>query len=217
MRFDAKIIKRVDDQLTIAMSGGLDSTAIAHQLVNFFKHKHVKVRAFYFNHRIRPQNNAMEATVRNFCHDFSIPYIVKHCKIPYTSGSKEDFYRKQRYDAMENFGTVVTGHHLSDFMENFLDNTFKGHEAYLPMPLVTEYKEKGFTIVRPYCISSKKQILEYAKKHDLMKYVVEDETNLDNSIQRNWLRNVLIPQIQEKNYNVERVVLKKIKERIDKL
>lgn len=214
MKFEPKLIKSEDNNITVACSGGIDSIAVLYQLHRF---KKFNVRVFHFHHNIREQNDQMEKAVREFCYDFSIPYIVKHCKEEYESGSKEDFYRKQRYNAMEGLGTVVTGHQLSDFVENFLDNTFKGHEDYLPMPLVTEYKELGFTIVRPYCISSKAQINAYAQKHNLMKYVVEDETNDDTSIQRNWLRNVLIPQIQEKNYNLERVVLKKIKDRIAKL
>jgi tRNA(Ile)-lysidine synthase TilS/MesJ len=39
--------------------------------------------------------------------------------------------------------------------------------------------------------------------------VENDETNKDESYRRNWLRNNIIPQINEKRYNLQTVVKKR--------
>ena len=44
--------------------------------------------------------------------------------------------------------------------------------------------------------SRKEDMISYVKKNDLEKYVVEDETNQENNYRRNWVRNVLLPQLQ---------------------
>ena len=214
MYYHSKIIKLTNRKMTVATSSGIDSVAALHFL---HKNKSLDVSSFHFNHKIRPQNDLMEERVKEFCSDFNIPLTVKRCESTYVGGSVEAFYREQRYSAMSGLGYVVTGQHLNDLVESYVENCFRGNPDYLPMPLITEYKDKGFTVIRPFCLTTKQEMVDYVKNNNLMKYIVEDETNTDETIKRNWIRHTLVPMIKEKDYNLEKVVKKKILERIEKL
>jgi tRNA(Ile)-lysidine synthase TilS/MesJ len=51
--------------------------------------------------------------------------------------------------------------------------------------------------------------IDYAEAKGLMKYVVEDPTNKENKNKRNWIRNIIIPQLEEKELGLETLVRKK--------
>lgn len=213
MKYLKNVLHLAEKEITVAVSGGIDSLAILRFLS---KNKKFKVRAWHFNHKIRPQNDEMEKSVRNFCLRYDVPLTVSSCQKEYSGGSKEAFYRKERYSSLNEVGGfVVLGHHLNDYVENYLNNCFKGHRDYIPMPLVSKWEK--FTVLRPFAVSSKEDLKDYIEKENLNEWVVEDETNDDETIQRNWLRGTLIPQIQDKNYNLERVVKKIVLERNNQL
>ena len=54
----------------VSVSGGVDSISALH-----FLRKKVAC-AFHFNHKLRPQNDLMEESVRKFCDKFNIDLII---------------------------------------------------------------------------------------------------------------------------------------------
>ena len=58
-------------------------------------------------------------------------------------------------------------------------------------------KEQTQNILRPFIEIKKTLIIDYAKQNNIK--FLEDTTNRDNSVLRNWLRNELVPNI-EKNF-----------------
>ena len=214
MKFISKILKLANNELTVPLSGGVDSLAVAH----FIKTKcpKIKTKAMHFNHRLRPQNLEMEISCRKFCQEFSIPFLVKsrwepdEDKHPEASDMtySEATLRHLRYKAMEGLGYVVTAHHLGDACENHFFNFCNGVEQYLPIPVFTIYETGDLNIIRPFILNSKEDFRKYATENDLNRFVVEDETNKDNKYRRNWVRNEILPLI-DKNYNLETIVRKK--------
>lgn len=205
MKFLMSILKKAKGKVTVALSGGSDSVAIAH----FLKTKYPKIdlQCFHFHHNLREQNDLMLEKCISFCTDFSIPLSFS---VREKSGEEsEAALRKARYDAMNGLGYVITGHHLNDAVENYLYNCFNGVPEYLPIPLETEYEENDLIIIRPFILSEKRNIRDYINKNNLEKYIVEDETNNEQKYRRNWLRNSLVPQINNNGYNLETVVRKR--------
>jgi tRNA(Ile)-lysidine synthase TilS/MesJ len=86
-------------------------------------------------------------------------------------------------------------------------NCFKGHPDYLPIPVKTEFE--NFTIIRPFILTMKESMKNYIVENDLNRWVVEDETNKDESYRRNWIRQTLLPQINENGYNLYTTVKKR--------
>ena len=61
-------------------------------------------------------------------------------------------------------------------------------------PRLLSIKKQSQNILRPFIEIKKTSIIAYAKQNDIN--FVEDSTNNDNSVLRNWLRNKLIPDIE---------------------
>lgn len=199
------VLKKANNKVTVALSAGSDSVAVAH----FLKTRYPKIdlKCFHFNHNLRPQNKLMEEKAEEFCDDFGI-LCVAAMRL-YSEDTSEATLREERYRNMAGMGTVITGHHLDDAVESYLYNCFNGVPEYLPIPLETDYKDIGLKVIRPFIISNKKEILDYIKENSLEKYVVEDETNSDEKYRRNWLRYSIVPQINDKGYNLQTIVRKR--------
>lgn len=218
MRFISKILKLANNDVCVAISAGIDSLACLHWLKT--KYPRIALRAFYFNHRLRPQNLQMEISCRKFCQEFHIGLIVKERKedgflwdnnvFPPSDKFSESDMRKCRYEAMEGLGYVVTAHHLNDGVESYLMNCFNGVPEYLPIPLVTVWNDvENLNVIRPFILNTKEEFREYAAENNLNRFVVEDETNVNTIYRRNWIRQDIIPTVNGKGFNLETIVRKK--------
>lgn len=207
MRFLSRIIKEVGNhRVTVALSAGCDSVAVAH----FLKTKYPRrdLNCVHYNHSLREQNETMSATVEKFCKDYKIPLIIHKREHNPNHDLSEAGLRTLRYESFKNLGAVITGHHLDDAVESYLFNCFNGVPEYLPIPEITKYENLNFTIFRPFIISTKDDFKDYIRKHSLEEYIVEDETNKDQKYRRNWLRHQIVPEI-EKYYNLRTIVKKR--------
>ncbi len=207
MRFMSNVLKKVYPKAVVALSSGADSIAILH----FLKTKYPKLNlsAIHYNHNLRSQNFDMQKNAEIFCSDYNIPLTVNVRE----ASEKEISYseaelRLLRYQSFKGQGNVITGHHLDDAVESYLMNCFNGTPEYLPIPNETEYKLLGFCVFRPFLISTKEQILKYISNHNLEKYVIEDETNVELKYRRNWIRHKIIPEVKQ-FYNLQTIVKKK--------
>jgi tRNA(Ile)-lysidine synthase len=209
MRFIPQILKLANNKVTVACSGGIDSLAIAAFLKIYYPR--INLQCFHFNHNLREQNEIMSNSVFTFCKDFNIRWEESYRNGNYddTDPKDESTLRALRYKAMAGLGYVITGHHIDDACENYMFNCLNGVPEYLPIPLVTEYKDFDLTVIRPFILNEKEEFRAFVKDYDLEQYVVEDETNTDEGYRRNWLRNNLIPQISEKGYNLKTIVKKR--------
>jgi tRNA(Ile)-lysidine synthase len=202
-----RILKLANNKVTVACSSGVDSIAVAHFLLT--KYPQIDLSIFHFNHGLREQNDLMQEKVKNFCDHFNITsHTVKNDDSRLKS---EADLRHARYGAMRQLelGYVVTAHHLDDACESHMMNFLQGNEEYVPIPPMTVYESANLVIIRPFILNKKQELYDYAVKNNLIQYVVEDETNKDNTVRRNWIRNVILPQFIEKGYNLYTIVRKK--------
>ena len=193
------------ESFTIACSGGVDSIAISHLL-----HYH-KPTIFHYNHNLRPQNDLMEASVKELCKKFDLKLITSHASNYLSSGmdkGSEANARAGRLLAMQSLikGKLVFCHHLDDCVESYFMNFLNGHPEYMPIPERTIFGDTE--VIRPFCLTTKESLIQYAKKNNLMEFVVEDETNADLKIRRNWVRHVMLPEMY-KHKNLRTIVKRK--------
>jgi len=205
MKYDPKILKLAENNVTVALSMGIDSLAVLHFLKTKFPR--MNVHAIHFNHNLRGQNFDMEAKAIQFCSAMQIPLTVKRRDLYTQTGTSEADLREYRLKSFIGRGTIVTGHHLDDACESYLMNCFKGHSEYLPIPVKTEFDH--FTIIRPFILTTKESMEHYVIQNDLGRWVVEDETNKDESYRRNWIRQTILPQINANGYNLYTTVRKR--------
>ena len=187
---------------TIAISGGVDSLACMH----FLLCRRYKFNACHFNHNQRSQNDKMEDACIRFCKDFKIPLTLGKCVVNYAKDIENNLREERLKFFGEVGGSIVCCQHLNDCVESYIMNMMRGCPEYISIPQITKFD--NFTIIRPFIRNKKSEFESWVKNKRLGKYLEVDETNNDTKYERNWVRNVIIPEI-EKRRGLEKVVLKK--------
>ena len=205
----------VQRNIIVMCSGGVDSVAALH----YFSKKNssnYRVNGYHFNHKLRPQNDVMAAAVERLCTDLNIPLFL-YCEAnkPLTTEAE---CREARFEPLKSYkgSIIVTGHHLNDCVESYLMNCLRGHQGYMPIPFYTSIKNSKDTFIsHPFLLTSKEKLKQYCIKHNLMQYVVEDDTNTTiKGSRRNLLRNEIIPILEREHIGLEKIVKKIIEKRL---
>ena len=195
---DHKMIK-AGDRVGVAVSGGEDSMALLTLLNHLAQQLDFSVLAIHVNHNIRKSANRDVRFVKKYCDDNGIEFVKYSVNAPeYSTTNKvglEVAARELRYQCFETavkkykLDKVAMAHHLNDQAETVLMHLFRGCglEGASGMAPV-----RGFYI-RPFLETKKSDIIAYNYRNGIPH--VEDETNEDNAYRRNYIRNVLLPEI----------------------
>lgn len=199
----------MSDSVWVSCSAGVDSIAVAHYILNKLKRD---VRLFHFNHGNGEINDKMERCVLNFAQKFNLRLEIRRLQSHNETNNLESYYREKRYEGLQEVcgsGDVILGHHLNDCVENYLMNCFNGVGEYCPIPIRTHF---GLTrIIRPFMLTQKKAFENYIEGYGLKEFICEDPSNSNTKFRRNWIRNRIIPILEEGYPGLEKVVLKKMK------
>lgn len=177
------------DQYVIAISGGVDSAVLTH----IFHKLELNFRTVFINHN---QKGSKELKQSAQALSDILKLNHKCIETDLEIDSSETLMREARYEALNNDidekEILVTAHHRDDKIETFFINLLRGTR----LKGLTSIALKRNNIIRPLINNSKSQIIEYAKDNDI--YFQDDVTNFDNSISRNWIRNELIPEVENR-------------------
>ncbi|MEP6710306.1 MAG: tRNA lysidine(34) synthetase TilS [Candidatus Saccharibacteria bacterium] len=181
--------------LVIAVSGGIDSVVLLDTLL---KRGHHKLIVAHFDHGIRPESDADARFVRGLSEKHGLIFEAKREELG--PNASEDTARIRRYEflrdvAKKHSGVIATAHHLDDVIETIAINLHRG-TGWRGLAVFG-----GGKIERPLIDMTKKDIREYASKHDLE--WVEDETNGTDA----YLRNRLRSEINSKVSSVDKLRL----------
>jgi tRNA(Ile)-lysidine synthase len=178
-----------NDRYVIAISGGVDSAVLTH----IFHKLELNFRTVFINHNQKGSKELKQsAQALSDILKLNHKCIETDIKID----SSETVMREARYEVLNNDidekEILVTAHHRDDKIETFFINLLRGTR----LKGLTSIALKRKNIIRPLINTSKSQIIEYAKDNDI--YFQNDVTNFDNSISRNWIRNELIPEVENR-------------------
>jgi len=186
----------------VCCSGGVDSICAAHIL-----HKSMGIHNLYhFNHGT-PQADAMQEAVERFAKDFQMNLVVRRANK--FLDTEQDF-RTERfaYITQQKHKVFVMGHNLDEATESYVMRFLTGNPHYLPIPVTSEFGTN--LVVHPFLLIDKAQFRVYAKSKNLEKYIVEDSSNHDaSSGRRAWIRNTMLPMLQDQQINLKTTVRKK--------
>ncbi|NTV92128.1 MAG: tRNA lysidine(34) synthetase TilS [Chlorobiaceae bacterium] len=192
-----------DDHVLLAVSGGSDSMALLHLFCAIRKAVPCRISAVHCNFRLRAAESDLdERFVQESCHVLGVPcYTVGFDTLRIAGEWKtsiEETARILRYEYFDSLlceqamQVVATGHHVNDNAETMLFNLFRG-TSLLGLKGIRAKRGK---IIRPLLLVHKAEILGYIEeKHIAFR---NDSTNFGIDPDRNFIRNRIIPLIEER-------------------
>lgn len=208
----------------VAYSGGVDSHVLLHALATPDKEllspcPPFSVTAVHINHGIHRDADLWEEHCRSECAKLKVACIVKRVAVNFHLESKghagmEAVARKLRYQALcaivPHDAVLLTAHHADDQVETLLLQLLrgagpKGLAAISPQSYLGndgDYKDGCYhatirtELLRPLLPYARSELLRYAAEQQLQ--WKEDSSNLDITINRNYLRQQIIPLLKER-------------------
>jgi tRNA(Ile)-lysidine synthase len=187
-------------KLLLAVSGGLDSMVLLH----LFQELQYDIAIAHCNFQLRGiESFDDQYFIKEYASVHSIPIFVtqfdtKAFAIDYKL-STQVAARELRYNwfyellETEHFDYILTAHHADDNLETFLINLTRG----TGLEGLTGIPEQNDKIIRPLLFSSRLEIENYAKQHNIQWR--EDSSNASDKYLRNKIRHHLIPVLKELN------------------
>jgi tRNA(Ile)-lysidine synthase len=185
----------------LAYSGGMDSTALLSILAAHRDRLPAELVAVHVNHQLSTNAGHWEEHCRAFCREQGVRYesVTVNARAERLD-SPEAHARELRYAALEKFmqedDILLTAHHRDDLAETFIQQLMRGSgpEGLSAIP-VTRRCGKGW-LVRPLLEFARMEIEDYVREQGLT--WVEDESNIDQGIDRNFIRNTIMPAFRER-------------------
>lgn len=189
--------------LLLAISGGKDSMALLHvAYVTLPKSAYIAV---YINHGIRPESTSDGDFIRVWCEERDIVFVEQLLHLDLSDmGNLESRAREARYTTLREVmstrhaSCIVTAHHQTDQAETIMMRWLSGSS----LTGLTGMQVFSGGTLRPFLSLSQNEILAYVRDNTIEWR--EDSTNHDESYQRNWLRNKILPQVREKYPSLDR-------------
>jgi tRNA(Ile)-lysidine synthase len=210
-------------RIVVAVSGGVDSMVLLHVLAELSRDSGWKLIVAHLNHQLRGRSSlADEKLVRRTAAALRLPMLVERANVrrfAKTHGlSIEMAARQLRHDflaraAIEHKATCVAlAHHLDDQIELFFLRLLRGGGSQGLAGMKFRNSSPGnpaITLVRPFLGCQKNELRQYAVQRGIK--FREDSTNSFLDMQRNRIRNELLPLLEQKyqvalNQTVSRVM-----------
>ena len=183
-------------RIAAGLSGGIDSVVLLHVLHGLAPRFGYKLSAIHVNHGLSANAGNWQKFCSALCLELGIPYKALKVKVKKQRHGLEAAAREARRAALVKSGAdvIAFGHHLDDQAETVLFNLLRGAglEGASGMPVVG--KLGGKTLLRPLLDVSRDAIRAYAGDHGLA--WIEDESNADESLTRNFIRRRVGPLLE---------------------
>jgi tRNA(Ile)-lysidine synthase len=189
----------------IAVSGGSDSVA----LLRLMKESSFDIEVAHFDHALRDTSNEDAEFVKSLCEKLDLPFYTERIDIGKIAKEKkwnlEDAARRLRYSFLTRVAkqvkadAVLTAHTQDDQAETVLMQLLRG-AAHL-----TGMREVQGSAIRPLLNVSKQELLEYLT--GLNQNYRIDESNLDATRTRAWLRHEILPKLEQRYPHVRKTLV----------
>jgi len=183
-------------RVAVGLSGGIDSVVLLHILHGLAPRSGYKLSAVHVNHGLSPNAGDWQRFCSAFCLDLGVPFKAVKVKLKKQKLGLEAAAREARRAAMMKLSVdaIAFGHHLDDQAETVLFNLLRGAglEGASGMPAVGALGSK--ILLRPLLGITRETIRAYAGDHGLA--WIEDESNADESLTRNFIRRRVGPLLE---------------------
>jgi len=184
--------------VAVGLSGGIDSVVLLHVLRDLAPRFGFRLSAVHVNHGLSPNADDWQAFCSAYCRELGIPFKAVRVKVKRRGRGLEAAAREARREAFTRLRVhaIAVGHHLDDQAETVLFNLLRGagRAGASGMPAVGRLGRK--LLLRPLLEVSRGAIRAYAAEHRLG--WIEDESNADEELTRNFIRRRVGPLVESK-------------------
>ena len=181
----------------VGVSGGVDSIVLAHTLIELKKNYSIQLSFIYIDHQLNSASKQWGQFVQKFAKKNKVECFIESVSINHDLKlGIEGAARKHRYQAFAKHqkDVLVLAHHEDDQFETFIlqlsrGSGLKGLSCMAELDSVRQ-------IWRPLLNVSKANIISYENKLQLG--FINDDSNLNNKFDRNYIRNKVIPVIKKR-------------------
>lgn len=180
----------------VAYSGGLDSHVLLHALSSLG----LNLAAVHVHHGLSPNADLWSEHCLATCKELGVPCRVLRVRVTAAGSGREAAARSARYAALEQAlgegEMLLTAHHQDDQAETLLLMLLRGAgvAGLAAMPPLRRFAA-GW-LARPLLGLPRDVLRHYAETHHLS--WVDDESNFDTSLDRNYLRHDLLPGLRRR-------------------
>lgn len=196
---------KVEDRVVVAVSGGPDSMALLHFLVNHCPELKLQLIVVHINHCLRGEEADQEAAfVQKRAAEWGVPAEIHRIEVGVLARdwkcSVQEAARRARYQLLEKVANlyrcqrIAVAHHADDQVETILENFLRGSGL---SGLAGMYYRRG-SIIRPFLGLTRDEIEVYLQENQIPFCL--DSSNLKTVYLRNRIRLELLPFLK-KEYN----------------
>lgn len=188
------------EHMWIAYSGGLDSAVlldVCHAVAE--QEKSLQFHVLHVHHGLSPNADAWAVHCAATCHQYGMDFHLIHVQLPNKlKVSLEDAARAARYQAfaerMKTDDLLLTAHHQHDQAETVLVQLLRGAgpKGLAAMPPIKVFHAGAHG--RPLLNVARDALLSYAQEKKLR--WIEDESNQNTALTRNFLRHDILPLLR---------------------
>lgn len=192
--------------ISVAVSGGRDSTALLHCVARAARGTDIRVLALHVHHGLQPDADAWASRLRALCarwHRAGLPVHFDMTRLqggPQPGDSIEAWARRERYRALARMaqrhgcGIVLLAHHQRDQAETFVLQALRGAGPAGLAAMPRSAQRDGILWVRPWLDMTRSAIDAYLRRHRLA--AVEDPSNAQPRFARSRLRTMVWPVLE---------------------
>ena len=198
----------INSKIAVGVSGGADSLVLSFLLNKIFNKKNIKVISIIIDHRIRSDSSLEARNVSKYLSSIGISNKILKLKKYYQSTGIQKTARINRLNILrnycykENILHLFLGHHSDDNVETFLIRKLAGSqiEGLNSIKPLSIYRD--IEITRPLIFFTKKQIINYAIKNNLL--WVNDPSNSNTIFSRSKIRNIISKTSKENKNEISK-------------
>ena len=192
----------------VGFSGGLDSTVLLHLCARLrARGLLTDLQAVHVHHGLQAAADAWVAHCTRVCQGLGIPLAVLHVRTD-GAASLERAAREARYIAFARVlpedGCLVLGQHRDDQLETLLQRLVRGAGVKGLAGMPESRSLAAGRLWRPLLDEPRAALLAYAEAEGLD--WIEDPSNADTGLDRNYLRHAVLPRLRQRWPGVDQVM-----------
>lgn len=190
-----------DDRVLVAVSGGMDSTALLDILVTLRPDYDLDLHLAHLNHMLRPDAAEDAEFVRALAAERGLPVVIESADVGALAKSRKLSVEEAARSARREFllrtaeaahaQRIALGHHADDRVETVLMRILRG----TGVDGLAGIRPASLPFIRPFFDATRAQVEAYIHERGLP--YREDPSNRDPAFLRNRIRREVVPLLED--------------------